>query len=116
MLDVTINGVKYIPYVEKSNPDALDVMFEDSDLGTVTVREYFLQLLSTLWREEECFNGKRPFGNSCWQFDMIRALIEAGYIEGTVVYDEDGYPEETDYDSKEANKFIQGLIAQMCLG
>lgn len=47
---------------------------------------------------------------------MIRALIEAGYIEGTVVYDEDGYPEETDYDSKEANKFIQGLIAQMCLG
>lgn len=32
------------------------------------------------------------------------------------VKDEDGYPEETDYDSKEANKFIQGLIAQMCLG
>ncbi|QPI12788.1 hypothetical protein [Escherichia phage PNJ1809-36] len=48
IVDVVINGQRYVPVVEKAEPDALDVVFEDDDLGTVTVREYFRRLLSTL--------------------------------------------------------------------
>ncbi|QHR75948.1 hypothetical protein JR321_gp052 [Escherichia phage anhysbys] len=116
IVDVVINGQRYVPVVEKAEPDALDVVFEDDDLGTVTVREYFRRLLSTLWEEEDNFSGKRPFGNSCWQFDLIIGLIDAGYLEGKVYRDEDGGIEDTDYDREEADKLIQGLIARMCLG
>lgn len=116
IVDVVINGQRYVPVVEKAEPDALDVVFEDDDLGTVTVREYFRRLLSTLWEEEDSFSGKRPFGNSCWQSDLIIGLIDAGYLEGKVYRDEDGGIEDTDYDREEADKLIQGLIARMCLG
>lgn len=116
VLQVTIDGEHYVPFVDKGDADALDVLFEHQDLGKISVREFFRQLLSTLWEEEDSFSGKRPFGNSCWQFDLIIGLIDAGYLEGKVYRDEDGGIEDTDYDREEADKLIQGLISRMCLG
>jgi hypothetical protein len=56
--------------------ELLDTSLEERDLKkTMTVRQYLLKLLSTLWLEDECFNGKRPFGNSGWQ-DQINQIIE----------------------------------------
>lgn len=49
--------------------------------GETTIREYLMRLLLTLWQEGESFSGKRPFGNSGWEWDVIDALHVAGFIE-----------------------------------
>lgn len=72
----------------------------DSDIGTVTIRDYLRKLLITLWREQESFSGKRPFGNSGWDYDVYKPLIIAGIVNGTL--DEEGYIEK--FDSKEEQK------------
>lgn len=54
-----------------------------------TVRQYLSGLLSTLWVEGEEFSGKRAWGDSDWQWDLIPALAGAGHIKAEV--DEDGY-------------------------
>ena len=59
----------------------LDKRFEDFDLGNVSIREYFYKLTSTLWEENESFNGKRPFGNSGWGSSLIDFLIEEDLID-----------------------------------
>ncbi len=63
---------------------ALDNVRFDSDAGeNLTCREYLCELLALVWEQEQGFNGKRPFGNSGWQHDMLCALSEAGCIKGT---------------------------------
>jgi hypothetical protein len=64
------------------------------DNGEQPLAEYLKDLLATLWEEEENFSGKRPFGNSGWQFDVYAALIKAGLIKGKL--DEDGYIVDVD--------------------
>ena len=60
---------------------ALDVRF-DSDAGKqLTVREYFRELLLKLWDEKEGFSGKRPFGNSGWEYEVHCALAKAGFVD-----------------------------------
>jgi hypothetical protein len=77
------------------NPQSvLDVPMEENDAKSGTIREYLIKLLSTLWEEKEGFDGKRPFGNSSWDYDLIKALVKAGIIEGS--FDEDGYLETCD--------------------
>ena len=89
---------------------ALAVVVVDSDLpeGT-TVRGYLETLLATLWRDEEGFSGKRPFGNSGWQSDVTRALAVAGFVE----QDGDGV-DCWAADDLAASEFVQALIAGMC--
>lgn len=96
---------------EAINAQTLDAALSHSffcgDLGQeVTVRGYLLRLLSDLWRKEESFNGKRPFGNSGWQWEVYEALIEAGYIPGEL--DEDGGI--LDFDEEAASAFMHRLI------
>jgi hypothetical protein len=72
-MEVRINGVKYVPVPDLPTDSTLLAALElriNSDIGEVTIREYLRTLLSELWREEESFNGKRPFGNSGWQYDV----------------------------------------------
>lgn len=117
-MDVLINGKRYIPAPQTVEGDYLDVEFYDNTSldQTVTVREFFHAFLAELWRDPEGFSGKRPFGNSCWYFPLIYALIEAGAIKGSVTRDEDGYIEDSDFDSEEADAVVQGLITKMCMG
>lgn len=91
--------------------NVLDLQFKCGDLGrTVTIREYFKELLLTLWAEEEGFSGKRPFGNSGWQHDVYQALIRAGFIPGQL--DEYGCVEQ--YDRKSAERFVlEQIIAKL---
>ena len=63
-------------------------------LGASTVRGYLIELLATLWREQEGFSGKRPFGNSGWEYDLYAPLLKAGFIAGA--FDEDGCVEQLD--------------------
>ncbi len=84
-----------------------DIKFKSADLNRkVTVREYLKELLITLWDEGESFSGKRPFGNSGWQYDLYTALIKGGAITGTL--DEDGYI--ASFDDKKAHTFVMDLI------
>jgi len=71
----------------------LEIKFYCDDLRKeLTVREFMQTLLITLFEEMDSFHGKRPFGNSCWDDDMIVALIKNKAIKGTVEeeFDEDG--------------------------
>ena len=86
-MELRVDGVLYAPVVELENvPElkkALEVRF-DSDAGdNITVRDYLFELLDTLWFEEEGFNGKRPYVNSGWQYDVYHALAKAGFIAST---------------------------------
>jgi hypothetical protein len=67
----------------------------DNDAGATTVRAYLIKLLTCVWEDGESFNGKRPFGNSGWQYEVYAALIKAGIIKG--ILDEDGDIENVDY-------------------
>lgn len=60
----------------------LDINMQENDAGASTIREYLKTLLTTLWEEGEGFDGKRPFGNSGWEYDLYKALIKAGVCGG----------------------------------
>jgi len=84
-MKVEIDGIQYIPAPKpaegKDLDAALDVRF-DSDAGSqITVREYFYALLDTIWEEKEGFSGKRPFGNSGWEYEVHNALAKAGFVD-----------------------------------
>lgn len=88
----------------------LDLEIYSDDLNqSLTLREYFKKLLTQLWIDEESFNGKRPFGNSGWQYDVYTALIKHGLIEGKL--DSDGYIDELD--EYVAQQFIIKLIKEL---
>lgn len=115
-MKVIIDDVQYVPIPDmpegKNANAALELRF-DSDAGkNITIRDYLYTLLYKVWDEQEGFNGKRPFGNSSWSYDMYVPLIKAGYIKGTL--DEDGYAES--FDKAEAWEFVEGLIKTMCYG
>lgn len=73
----------------------------------VTLQFYLKNLLIELWKEAEGFSGKRPFGNSGWQYDVYASLIKQGFIEGEL--DEDGYVDKCD--TKKADQEIIKAIA-----
>lgn len=80
-----------------------------NDAGASTVRDYLIALLRQVWTEKECFSGKRPFGNSSWQYEVYVPLMKAGLIEGKL--DEDGYVEEMDTDK--ADELILAAIDRL---
>jgi hypothetical protein len=65
-----------------------------NDARAATVGDYLIALLHALWNEGEGFSGKRPFGNSGWEYEIYTALVKAGLVDGTL--DEDGYVEQID--------------------
>lgn len=93
-----------------SNQEILLLQFYSNDLGKkITVKGFFKELLKTLFDEMECFNAKRPFGNSSWDGDLIVLFIKLGIIKGEL--DEYGYI--NNYDYKQYKKVIQSLIRSL---
>lgn len=66
----------------------------DNDAGASSVRGYLVELLAAVWREQEGFSGKRPFGNSSWDWEPMGALVKAGLLNGAI--DQDGYVDDVD--------------------
>ena len=90
-MNVLIDGIRYVPEPTLSTDTgllaALEIRF-DSDAGdNLTIHDYLRILLEKVWTEGECFNGKRPFGNSGWDFDLYAPLVKAGFIDGKLYED-----------------------------
>lgn len=62
----------------------------DNDADAENVRDYLKTLLITLLEEGEGFSGKRPLGNSDWQFQLAHSLVKAKLIDGEVLDEEYG--------------------------
>lgn len=60
--------------------EVLALPLPSNDAGAATVRDYLKALLLTLWREGEAFSGKRPFGNSGWDSELLDAIPEAACV------------------------------------
>ncbi|OPG13660.1 hypothetical protein [Microbispora sp. GKU 823] len=84
----------------------LDTPMPPNDADAATIRDYLIALLSLVWDHGEGFNGKRPFGNSSWQYELYAALARAGHIKAT--FDEDGYLD--DVDDTKGRKLISEAI------
>lgn len=67
----------------------LDLPMGENDAGAETIRDYLKELLIRLWHEVEGFSGKRPFGNSGWEYELYNALAKNGVIKSVI--DEWGY-------------------------
>lgn len=87
----------------------LDLPMEDNDAKASTVKDYLIALLIRLIEENEGFDGKRPFGNSGWDWDLYAPLLTAGLVDGK--FDTDGFIE--DIDEKAAKKLILRAIGEM---
>ncbi len=86
-----------------------ELPMNDSDSGAVSIVDYLRRLLTTLWEEEEGFNGKRPLGNSAWQFDVYRVLIKANIVPGEF----DEHDDIQEVDTKAADRVILQVIERM---
>lgn len=76
----------------------LDLRMQPNDADAATIRDYLIKLLHLVWEDREGFDGKRPFGNSGWAWDVYGDLIRAGYVPGS--FDEDGDVEVFDDDAQ----------------
>lgn len=81
----------------------------DAFSGKKTIREYMRVMLRTIWIEGEGFSGKRPFGNSGWDYEVIRPLVVAELVPGQL--DCDGYLE--DFDRQDADALVLALIDEI---
>jgi hypothetical protein len=84
----------------------LHVTMDDDDSGATTIRGYLCALAAAVWREGEGFSGKRPFGNSGWQWDVYAALVKTDLIAGT--FDEYGGLENAD--TTKGDQLIEAAI------
>lgn len=92
--------------------EILNIQFVSIELGKITIRGYLCALLETLWEEKEGFSGKRPFGNSGWDYDLILALVQNNIIEGKL--DEFGCIIELDKSNEDfGNQIIFGCISHV---
>jgi len=87
----------------------LALPMQGNDADAATIGGYLIKLLATLWNEKDGFDGKRPFGNSDWDGELVVALIRADAVEGEL--DEDGYIERCDDDAVE--KLIAAAIQEL---
>lgn len=89
---------------------ACPMIDDHNDSGAETVGGYFRALLLGVWEDQECFDGKRPFGNSGWYMDVYIAVGKGMGLKG-IVFDEWGYVESTtDKFDKQCERYIRGAI------
>ena len=86
--------------------EVLDVMIDGDFTGTL--RDFFKELSLMVWNEGEGFSGKRPWGNSGWEYQVFEALIKGGHVPGKL--DSDGYIEECD--DREITRLVTELVVE----
>lgn len=77
-----------------------------------TIKEYLKLLLITLWEEADGFCAKRPFGNSGWDCDIYKTMIEFGLIQGKI--DECGYIDDLlGHDEAKGSNILKYIIGEL---
>lgn len=95
------------------NPQSvLDVPMQENDAGAATIRDYLVTLLGEVWKYDEGFDGKRPFGNSGWKGDLTQALARAGILQGDPP-DEYGWVETTYEEEERGEHLIASAITSL---
>ena len=89
--------------------EILAIAMKENDANAETIRGYLVALLDRLWEEGEGFSGKRPFGNSGWEYDLYKPLVRSGKAKGKI----DDYGDLEDVDSDECNELIFTAIAEL---
>lgn len=87
-----------------------------NDANARTVREFLGLLLLRVWEEQEGFSGKRPWGNSGWEYDLYKPLIEHGFVRGEVTRYPDVGPDYSEIDAVDddaANALIADAIRRL---
>lgn len=80
----------------------------ENDADAKDIRGYLKALLTELWAEGEGFSGKRPFGNSGWEYELYVALIMGGVVKGTL---DEGYVQDiSDTEKRKATRLIAEAI------
>jgi NAD+ synthase len=103
----SIGNVKMLDLNKEKVEEILNYRFESVDLRkTLSIKDFLKKLLITLFEEKECFDGKKPFGNSGWEYDIYKALVLGGVIQGEI--DSDGYVKNIN--EEEADKLTLELI------
>lgn len=121
-MKVMIDGVQYIPappaVTGKSFDAALDLRLDHAKLGDdITVREYLRQLVQSVWDEKESFDGKRPFGNSGWEFDIFFPLAVSGFIDLGPIHPVENQPYNwTAAQVNKAHAYVSDMITYAFLG
>ena len=87
----------------------LEIPMGENDAGAETIKGYLIALLEKLWADGERFGGKRPFGNSGWEFELYKPLLVAGAVHGTL----DEYNDIQEIDSDAADKLIFAAISAL---
>lgn len=80
-----------------------------NDAKAKTIGEYLSKLLCKLLVQKYQFDGKRPFGNGQWNYELYAALIKAKVINGSL--DEDGYVDEVD--ERAADILLLGAVQDL---
>jgi len=80
----------------------------DEDCQGKTHLTWIQEVLTELFKKEDAFNGKRPFGNSGWKTDIEGGLIKSIPRLGIITFDEENYIDqmESDYDLDDCFKQI----------
>jgi hypothetical protein len=86
-----------------NDQEILDKEYHFSDAGADSLRQYFKNLVYVLWQEEEGFSGKRPFGNSGWQYAVYYCLRDFGLVT----------EDDIDNDYHKVNQIVLRLIQAM---
>lgn len=89
--------------------EILNLPMGKNDADAETLGDYLKALLTTLWREGESFSGKRPWGNSGWEYDIYQCLVSNNAVPGSL--DDEGYLDS--FDEKKANALIFKTIEDL---
>lgn len=89
----------------------LDLPLPANDSGADTVRGYLIALAAEVWEHGECFSGKRPFGNSSWEYDLYVPLAKAGWVEATF----DSYGDLDRFDRAAAHQMVADAIRALAV-
>lgn len=87
--------------------DIKDVLKMDVE-GT-SLRVMLKDLLTMVLLQGEQFDGKRPWGDSGWEFDIYRAMVLNGFIKGTV----DEYGDIYNYSVAECDELILRCVEEI---
>lgn len=84
---------------------ALETTFEHGGVE-YTLEDFLRRTLIALWEEGEEFSGKRPLGDSDWDYDVIVGLVKADLVEGEL----DEYGGLDHHDDEAAHRLVKAAI------